>query len=264
MNSLKKTGTILMILLTVLSVACSNLIEYSPYDADVSERNLNISEMSRISSDAQSLTDTFKFALFSDIHENYDDMSDAINSINKLNGLQFVACCGDITNSGLAQEFEWYTDVAAESLYPLITVIGNHDYLSNGYSIYTKLFGEPNMSFTVNKYKFILFDDIIWENNNKEPDYGWLSNELADSNYYHVIMSHIPPYSDEMKGINGLAYDKIVDSTNTILCLHGHCHCFNELTFNGVHTMVTGDIDDGEYYIISLVNDHSIIKRVSF
>lgn len=240
------------------------MIEYSPYDTDVQTRNFNITESSRINYQGQSSSDTLKFALFSDIHENYDDLYDAISSINQQTNLQFAACCGDITNAGLAQEFKWYISNSQNSKYPLITVIGNHDYLSNGYSVYTKLFGPTNISFIVNKYKFILFDNIIWEKNNEMPDYEWLSHELADSTHYNVLLAHIPPFSEEMEGDYGLKYNQTVDSTNTVLCIHGHTHSFSETSYNGIHTIISTDIEDREYYIISLINGKSFIKRISY
>jgi len=161
----KFLNTILLFQILFIT-SCSDLIEYTPYDTDIQTHDLNISESSKINFEEQSTSDTLRFALISDIHENYDDLYDAISNINQLTGLQFVVCCGDITNAGLAQEFKWYINNSKGSIYPLITVIGNHDYLSNGHTVYTKLFGSSDMSFLVGKYKFILFDDIIWEKNN--------------------------------------------------------------------------------------------------
>jgi 3',5'-cyclic-AMP phosphodiesterase len=244
--------------------ACSEMIEYSPYDTDIHSSYLNITESAEITREVQLSSDTLKFVLISDIHEDYDDLADAIKSINSKAGIRFVACCGDITNAGLAQEFKWYISESKNLNYPLITVIGNHDYLSNGLSVYTRLFGPSNMSFIAGGYKFIIFDNIIWEKNNEIPDYEWLSNELADNTCNNVILSHIPPFSGEMTEAHALNYSQTVDSANAILCLHGHNHSFTENIFNGVHMVVSADIDDREYYIISLINNQSIIERVRF
>ena len=65
---------------------------------------------------------------------------------------------------------------------PYLTVIGNHDYLSNGEVIYKQMFGDYNYSFEFNKNKFILFDDIIIESNNN-PDFNWLSMQFQIMNY---------------------------------------------------------------------------------
>jgi 3',5'-cyclic-AMP phosphodiesterase len=244
--------------------SCSKLIEYSPYDTDVSTSNLNITSSAEIAKSIQSSSDTLKFVLISDIHENYDDLADGIISINNQPNISFVACCGDITNAGMTQEFKWYINVTKNLNRPLITVIGNHDCISNGYTVYTKLFGPSKMSFTAGKYKLILFDNIIWEKNNEMPDYKWLSNELADSSYYNLILSHIPPFSEEMTKEYNLNYSQTVDSTNTLLCLYGHTHTFTEGYYNNVHMVVSADIHKREYCIISLINNQSIIERVRF
>lgn len=253
---------ILPVQLTFIS-ACSEIIEYSPYDTDVNTKNLN-EISSEIIATGISPHDTVKFALFSDIHDNYDDMSDAIKSINRQKGLQFVICCGDVTNSGLAQEYHWYLDVADGSDYPVITLIGNHDCLSNGYSVYTRLFGGSDFSFIAGRYKFILFDNIVWEKNNQEPDYRWLAGEVADVSYLNVFLSHFPPDSDEMEGVHDISCSNIIDSLNTILRIHGHTHCFRETVYDGIPIIISADIEDREYYIVTLTGEQSIVKRIRF
>lgn len=248
----------------MLLFSCSDMIEFSPYDTDIHTHNINLTEGEKVTNESLSASDTFKFALISDIHENYDDMSDAINSINMQPGLRFVVCCGDVTDKGLSQEYEWYLDVAKESYYPVITVIGNHDYRSNGYDVFNRLFGTPNISFASGNYNFILFDDVIWERNNKSPRYEWLISELADSTRYNIVITHIPPWSDQMEGINNIVFQQIVNANNTILCLHGHDHMFYETYYNCIHTLVSESINAREYYVINLVDSQAIIKKISF
>jgi len=191
-------------------------------------------------------------------------MSDAIKSINRQKGLQFVICCGDVTNLGLAQEYQWYLDIADGSDYPVITVIGNHDCLSNGYSVYTRLFGWPDFSFIAGRYKFILFDNIVWEKNNRGPDYSWLAGEVAEGDYLNVLLSHIPPDSDEMEEEHDKSGSNPVDSLNTILRIHGHTHGFRETVYEGIPMVVSADIEDREYYIVNLVGEQSVVKRIRF
>ena len=244
--------------------ACSDLIEYSQYDTDIKTHDINIVNAARITDEQCSLSDTIRFALFSDVHEKYDDMSDAISSINSKSGLQFVVCCGDITCSGLTQEFQWYLDIAEKSDYPLITAIGNHDHLLNGLTVFNRLFGPPNMSFISGKYKFVLFDNTIWETYNYSPKYEWLRNELSDSSYYNIIISHIPPFAADFDDLHHIIYNQIVDTANTILTIHGHIPCFSDTVYNGIHTVVSGTTNSREYYIVTLICDEAFIKRLSF
>ena len=248
----------------ILLSGCTELIEYSPYDTPVKTLEFNKTESEKIPVDAIAPDDTFKIALFSDTHNFYDYMADAISSINKRSDLQFVACCGDITNLGLVNEFEGYLEEARKSKFPIITAIGNHDYRSNGYYIFNKLFGSPNFSFVSGNYKFIFFDNILLENDYISPHYEWLINELSDTLQNNIVIAHVPPFDPEMRGFHNLRYCEIVNPENTILGLYGHLSTYIELEYNGIHTLVSTRISDREYYIVSLINDQSIIERIKF
>jgi predicted phosphodiesterase len=243
---------------------CTELIEYSPYDTDVKALDFNITESAKIPAEAIPANDTFKFAVIADTHEFYDHMADAIKSMNNRSDLQFVACLGDITNFGLANEFESYLEEARKSKFPFLTAIGNHDYRSNGYNIFYKLFGPPNFSVVSDKYKFIFFDDVLIENNYISPDYEWLAEEVSDSSHINIILAHVPPFSDEMKGLHDLLFCEIVNPATTSLCLYGHLSYYDEFEYNGIHTLISTKINTREYYIVSLINNTSLIERIKF
>jgi len=252
------------IICLLLASSCDNLVEYSPFDTDIKSRGLNIKQAEKIVSNQDLPSDTLKFALFSDTHENYDDMSDAIKSINSRTDLQFAVSCGDITFSGLVQEYEWYLETASDLNYPLITVIGNHDYLANGLDIYKKLFGDPNISFVCGKYKFIIFDCAMRENYNVSPKYEWLISELSDSSHIKVFISHFAPFADDVDHLNRLVLYNILKSGKVKLCLHGHFHYFRDVYYNDIHTIVADEIKSREYYIIKLIGDQSFVETIKF
>jgi len=248
----------------ILMCGCTELIEYSPYDTPVKTLDFNRTESEKISIDGIPPGDTFKIAVFSDTHEFYDNMADAITSINKRSDLQFVACCGDITNFGLANEFEGYLEEARKSKFPILTAIGNHDYRSNGYQIFDKLFGSPNFSVVSGTYKFVFFDDVLVENDYVSPNYEWLIDELSDSLHHNIVLAHLPPFTIEMSGFHNLLYCEIVNPGNTILGLYGHISTYIEFEYKGIHSLVSTKINLREYYIVSLINDQAIIERVKF
>ncbi len=262
----KKTFLIsggLFICLQMIITGCSDLIEYSPYDIDVADLQWNSREAARIDT-VLDPEDTLKIAYFSDVHDNYDILAAAIEKINNRNDIRFIVCGGDITNSGLSQEFTWYLDEIKKSTLPVLTVIGNHDYRSNGRYIYNKLFGSRRMSFYFGPYHFILFDNVIWENDNLEPDYIWLSNELSDNSHHHVLFAHIPPHADQMEGANKYVFEQFVNKDNTILCVYGHTHVFKDIKENEIHTLVSKALAVREFYIISLIGTESTFERIRF
>lgn len=250
-------------LILLLVCGCSDLIEYSPYDINVPDLQWNSREAARIDTVLKP-GDTLKIAFFSDVHDNYDILATAIERINNRNDIRFIVCGGDITNSGLSQEFTWYLDEIKKSTLPVLTVIGNHDYLSNGRYIYNRLFGSRRMCICFGPYRFILFDDVIWENNNLSPDYIWLNSVLSDESYHNIFVAHIPPHGDQMEGPNKLVLEQFVHRENTILCLYGHTHIYEDFNDNGIHTMVAASLADREYYIVSLTGDKSLLEKISF
>ncbi len=251
------------LLILLFAIGCSDLIEYSPYDIDVPELQWNESEVAKIDTLLKP-QDTLRIAFFSDVHDNYDLLATAIDQINSRNDIHFIVCGGDITNSGLSQEYIWYLDEIKKSALPLVTVIGNHDYRSSGRYIYNRLFGSRRMCICCGPYRFILFDDVIWENNNLSPDYVWLNSVLSDESYQNIFIAHVPPHGDQMEGPNRLVHEQFVHSDNTILCLYGHTHIYEDFDDNGIHTLVAASLADREFYVVSLVGSESIIERMSF
>jgi 3',5'-cyclic-AMP phosphodiesterase len=253
---------IICAILLLVTCSCEDLFEFSPYDTPVKSKDLNEVNSALISKSTIT-NDTLKFVLLSDSHDSYDELSDAVASINNLNSIQFVICCGDVTNTGLAQEYNWYVDIVGRLKYPLITTVGNHDHLSNGLKLYRRLFGPENMSFVFDKYKFIVFNDVVWENNNTTPDFEWLQNELSNDSLHNIIIAHIPFWTDQLNGSRD-EIEQIVSRENTTVALYGHEHVFSEKYYNGVHSIVSGCIQDREYYILSLVDDSTHTERISF
>src|SRR5512145_346311 len=247
---------------SLLFVSCQ-LVEFSPFDADVDDHDLNSSYITELK--ASSIhNDTFKFAVISDTHSYYDEFAGAIASINRQENLHFVVCCGDITESGLSWEYKKYHELSKRLKYPIITCVGNHDYLSNGYKIYQRMFGHSNFVLFHEQYKFVFFDDVVWEKNNSAPNFEWLQAVLSESDDPTVLIAHIPPWTDQLEGNNALTYNKIVAESNVMLCLYGHEHTFSERIYESKPSVVSRTVLKRTYNIVSLFGNQYTIKRISF
>jgi hypothetical protein len=66
------------------------MIEYNPIDTDIKSQYLNVVASGGISMEIIPIQYRLKFALFSDVHENYDDMTYAVQSIKAKPDLQFA------------------------------------------------------------------------------------------------------------------------------------------------------------------------------
>lgn len=179
--------------------------------------------------------------------------------------IQFIIIGGDITNLVLSKEYDWFQQILSNSKKPFITIIGNHDYLSNGKEIYLRMFGSTYFSFTIGKYKFICFDNIIWENNNAIPNFACLEKQLNDSCYIKLIIAHIPPWSDEFKYCNNPEnFNKAIDHKPPFLMLMGHTHVHQTNKYNHVPFVISGTIEDRIYLKIKLFQSKCWVEKVNY
>ena len=177
--------------------------------------------------DIQSNSDTFKFAFVTDNHYHYSNLRAVIEDINRKPDILFVFFGGDIADQALLKEYEIFYTTMEKLNKPYLTVIGNHDYLSNGEIIYKQMFGDYNYTFEFNQNKFIIFDDIVWESNTP-LDFNWLSNQLSNniSNKQVFVIAHIPPFSDQFDSNMEQTYKTLMSDNNVQLSIHGHIHSY--------------------------------------
>ena len=265
---LKQTGILSAITLAGLLPACDIPFEYSPYDAIVEKkyRDLTAKNLDKLKELEDGKT-SFKIAFISDSHTFYDDFEDQIKDINSRDDIDFVIHGGDITLSSLHKEFNWFNEIIGKLNVPFLTVIGNHDHLSNGKEIYEKSFGPTNYVFTFRGSKFVMFDNVIWENKNRDPEFEWFKENLInDADYNHVIpVSHIPPWGDQYNYGNEIIFDQMMVEKDIKLSIHGHTHKYYfGKRYDQVDYLVVGDTPDRNYAVISIDEDNYSVERVDF
>lgn len=220
----------LSVITLVFLAGCENLIEYSPYKAGVrvSFSDLNLKAMDRIQQKGSDHFAPFSLGVFGDTHTYYDDFETQVRAFNRKDDIDFVVHMGDMTLSGIYREFLWFRDISSGLKHPLLTIIGNHDYLSNGEFLYREMFGPYNFTMVYNNCLFVFLDDIIWEKNVEDPDFEWLEEVLKDSEdyTYRFVFSHIPPWSEPFSRGNEYYFNQLMDQYNVDLSLHGHTHSF--------------------------------------
>jgi predicted phosphohydrolase len=113
-------------------------------------------------------------------------------------------------------------------------------------------------------YNFVVFDDVVWENNNQSPDFEWLRNELLNSSEPSILMAHIPPWTDQLEGSYSQKFGDIIAENNVMLSLHGHQHDFALNSFRGIPAIVSGSIDKHIYTVIKVFGNDFKIERINF
>lgn len=246
---------------------CDSLFEYSPYQVKADGEIRNETAVNNLKAKSKPHFRPFKIALIGDSHTFYDDFKKQVDQINRMDSIDFVVHMGDITLSGNYREFLWYSEIISRLNKPIITIIGNHDCLVNGESMFKEMFGDFKFTCEFNNCKLIFWDDNIWERNNKDPDFEWLQNVTDDrKSYIHkVVFAHIPPWDDQFSLGNRLLYNNIIENNGVSLSVHGHMHKFQyEKHFGKVPYLLIGDATDREIIVAEILYDSILVNRVHF
>ena len=226
--SVVRKGVVYLFLASIFW-CCDPWFAYSPYEAELDDAYHGTTEKNLALIRALDAGDskTFKVALLSDPHYHYGKLEDAITHINADPSYAFAIVAGDLTENGLKQEFVFFHESMSRLNIPYITVIGNHDYLSNGELLYRQMYGLYNYTLVFNNTKFVLFDNNTIESQ-KEPNLDWFASELVnDKGYDHVIpLAHIPPYDVQMEKYHK-KYHALVAGNDIPISIHGHRHDFS-------------------------------------
>ena len=266
MNLLKTTKIVIIIGLAVTLMACSRVFEFSPYKANVKDRHRNNTAKNlQLIEDIEVASDNFKFAFVSDSHFHFDNLKTVIHDINKKGDILFVIFGGDMADQGLLKEYELFYNIVKKLHKPYLTVIGNHDYKSNGGIIYQQMFGDFNYSFEFNNNKFVLFDNIVWESN-KNPDFDWLYAQLSDnaSQKQLFVIAHIPPFTDQLDSTMQQRYHTLLSDNNVELSMHGHIHSYSYAkTFDdAVNYLTVPSLKKKSYCIVNVHNKSFDIELI--
>lgn len=221
----------LLCLLLLLS-SCKRNFQYSVLEVKPIAENLNAIAVAKIQQ--KHIGDTLKFLIIADTQVSYDQLQDFIDHSNARytnDDIDFILHAGDFTDYGANFEYNLYYDEVKKSNFPIIGTIGNHDMLSNGRTIFHKMFGEENFTFEVNNYKIIAINTNAREVNfnNQLPNMKWLTHEVQSAADKKIIyLSHVSPYSGDFDPGLRFAFQQMLESQpNSLLSIHGHTHSFD-------------------------------------
>ena len=256
------------LILFLLLISCDSYFSYSPYEAALDRQFHDTTEkqLALIKSLDTNESKPFKVALLSDTHYHFDKLSEAIVHINNKPDIAFAIVTGDITEQGLIKEYIFFHDIMKQLKVPYVTVIGNHDYLSNGETVYTQMFGHFNYTFNFNNVKFVLFDNVRWESE-KEPDFTWFAAELKNEHGWdHVIpASHIPPFDQQLADHQQL-YTNLMTDHHITTSLHGHAHDFShgQPYGDGVTYVTISSPQKRTYAEMTVTPDSITVEKIDF
>ena len=241
-------------------VSCS----YSPWETEIDCRDYyqdNLLRLTQMEADTPGQL-AFGVALLADLHIDESSIKTAVERINQRDDVAFVLVLGDITDQGLAEEYEWSCKALSHLDVPRFYVIGNHEGISFGKEIFRKNFAPFDYAFTYKDVKFILYNDNVFEFPGA-PDYAFLTSEAvvqpSEVRRLTIGASHIPPVTDVHTEGEAAMLRQFLFDHNFNLTLHGHDHQFFYWLdeFNNPH-YITSRVQDGKYGMLLVAEDGHI------
>lgn len=237
------------------SISCESRVN-NPNKIDENSTNLTQKNLEKISKIKLDDPYRFSFAIVSDSHTDYDDFRDIIKDINQKAEALFLIHAGDFTYLGWSTEFQSANSILKELTIPYLTVIGNHEWLSNGRQFYKQMFGDFDYSFVFNDYKFIFLDANSQANLGEPPNLDWLEDQLSGPDRYNLVfvIAHQPPFDPTWSDETENRYRQLMAENKVSLSIHGHLHYYwyGERYNDGVKYLVVDNAGDRDYCIVSV------------
>ena len=245
LNARVVKGFLTASLLSIIMIMSGcDMIEYHPYDLDIDgEKHINETSIEQISKSTQGKKE-IKFAVISDTQRWYDETEDAVEFINKMDDLDFVLHTGDISDFGLKMEFIKQRDILNKLRYPYVTIIGNHDCLGSGPSVFEIIFGEQNFSFDAGDVHFVCINTngLEFERDEEVPNLTFIGEDMekVDPKIKKTVLAmHAGPFSDQFNGgVCEVVHKALKEFPDFQFGVYGHGH----------HTSVDEFFNDGITY----------------
>ena len=192
--------------------------KYSPWQTDLesSQKGATARNLQWLS-ESESPELPFTIAILGDPQGTPGDLKKTVRAINQVEDVKFLLVLGDLTDHGLKHEYEWAFEGLNQSRVPWFTAIGNHDAISHGKEIYSKMFGPSNYTFEYAGLKFLMWNNNKYEFNTSSFD--WLEQEVDSRS---VIASHIPPVVDVHSAEEVDYWTDLTASAGALTSMHGH------------------------------------------
>lgn len=253
-------------IILLIALASCDLIEFHPYETNLNQvsSSLNQHNIDNLL-DNTPLNDTLRFAWVSDNHYYYDELDDFVNHINQNKTIDFVLHGGDFTDCSTKKEYTWYYDIMNKLDVPYITIVGNHDLLGTGETLFQYVFGDDNFSFTYKRIRFLCLNNNILESSKSLPDTSYIFSQtrnLTDTSYDHTIVAA----HSFLETNKTQVYKSLEGSRDLLFLIQGHKHVFKSQQINtlGVEHITSSSSTKKEYLIFEISGSHYTYYRQNF
>lgn len=254
----------------MLFAACK--VEYHPYDTRIrGEQGINDKNIARIEAATEGKR-TIRFAVISDTQQWYDETQKAVEALNDRDDIDFVIHTGDLADFGMRSEFERQRDILNRLHAPYVAIIGNHDCLATGETIFRKIFGTLNFAFTAGEVRFICLNTNALEFDHSEPvpDFRFIERELANFSpnaKKTIVAMHAKPRSEQFdNNVAKIFQHSIRQFPDLQCCLNGHGHKFtiDDIFGDGILYYQCDNIEKRIYLLFTLNEEGYAYERIAF
>lgn len=261
---IKEFSKISLLWAVVFLSACTGF-EFSPYDTFIPQglRDSNAKNIQKIKESG--LAEDYRFAVISDVHTSYDELDACIKHINGTGNIAFVVITGDLTHLGHKDEYLQLYNLLAGLNMPVLAVIGNHDFFTDGDAVFRQLFGELNYSFVVQRTRYVFFDSNFGaEGDNVQP--VWLKDEVSDTTDAGrvLLFAHVAPWSfiNPEDSVLRKQYLEVINMPRLACSFWGHEH-YSAL-YETPFMCYTDCLAHRNYALVSVTAQSINITRVEF
>lgn len=239
--------------------AC-DMVDYHPYDVRIKgETDLTNKNISKIEAACKG-KEAFKFAVISDTQRWYDDTQDEVEAINARGDIDFVIHCGDQSDFGATDEFEWMRNIFQKLTMPYVCIIGNHDCLGTGEDAFRKIYGAENFTFTAGNVRFVCLNTnaLEYDYSRPVPDFTYMQELLDDTTSTAtktIVAMHARPTSEQFNNnVKKVFHDFIKKYPNLQFCINGHDHTTEavDLFNDGVMYYECGNARKRQYLVFTI------------
>lgn len=256
----KELKLICLIISLAVMVSCVPFRD-SPFSDTLTrgERDLNSVNLKKV---GQADNDgVVRIALLSDSHGNYEDLERVVAEINQTAGVDFAIHLGDLTNSSYNYEYDQFLEVYSRLRVPTFTLIGNHDALGAGPSLFRKAFGPSNYFFETQGLRLIFWHSVGLE----DPDgfdLPWLFRTVNESQKPILIFSHVP--LDDPERFHGSDRDSLIGIINhpkVQSVFNGHNHGYDLKTPAGTRRMTVPRVEHNQWVLLEFQSSGFSVER---
>tara|TARA_Y100001934_G_C12317155_1_gene758097 strand:- start:1001 stop:1837 length:837 start_codon:yes stop_codon:yes gene_type:complete len=242
-------------LLTILLLtSCQENPFYSAINCQELSLDMQKEKLARIEENyRKNSQDEFKVLLLSDPQTRPGHLDKTVLRLTENNDFAFAMLLGDLTENGIAREFDWVCTSLKKLNIPVFPVIGNHDAIGFGKELWQKYIGSYDYTIDFLDTRMLAYNDNAFEFEIHEPNFDWIADNV-DVEKRNIVASHIPPSVDVHTQLEVEKFISNLESIGVQNTIHGHHHKFKYWQVQeGIKHHITSAFQKGEYYSIMTV-----------